>query len=136
MAPGFGRAIGVFLNGNGIRERDRRGEPITDRHFFVLFNGSDEPIDFTIPAAQYSPRWDVVVDTAGHLADSGPRSGGDVIALDARSLEYELFTSEGETELKDATDYTSANTEQLDVNGAVDLLMTLPEIQQIVEARA
>ena len=52
----------------------------------MLFNGSDEPIDFTIPAAQYSPRWDVVVDTAGHLADSGPRSGGDVIALDARSL--------------------------------------------------
>ncbi len=83
---GFGRAIGVFLNGNGIRERDRRGEPITDRHFFVLFNGGDEPIDFTIPVAQYSPRWDVVVDTAGHLADSGPRSGGDVIALDARSL--------------------------------------------------
>lgn len=83
---GFGRAIGVFLNGNGIRERDRRGEPITDRHFFVLFNAGDEPIDFTIPAAQYSPRWDVVVDTAGHLADSGPRSGGDVIALDARSL--------------------------------------------------
>ena len=58
------------------------------------------------------------------------------VPLDARSLEYELFTSEGETELKDATDYTSANTEQLDVDGAVDLLMTLPEIQQIVEARA
>ena len=58
------------------------------------------------------------------------------VPLDARSLEYELFTSEGETELKNATDYTSANTEQLDVDGAVDLLMTLPEIQQIVEARA
>lgn len=36
---GFGRAIGVFLNGNGIRERDRRGETISDRHFFILFNG-------------------------------------------------------------------------------------------------
>ena len=30
-STGFGRAIGVFLNGEGIRRRDARGEPITDR---------------------------------------------------------------------------------------------------------
>jgi glycogen operon protein len=39
---GFGRAVGVFLNGDGIRERDRRGEEIVDRHFFILFNAGDE----------------------------------------------------------------------------------------------
>ncbi|MFT4051376.1 MAG: glycogen debranching protein GlgX [Microbacterium sp.] len=83
---GFGRAIGVFLNGDGIRERDRRGQPIRDRHFFVLFNAGDAPIDFTIPDAEYSPRWEIVVDTAGNLADSGPHSGGDVIPLEGRSL--------------------------------------------------
>ncbi|MGB4777913.1 glycogen debranching protein GlgX [Microbacterium sp.] len=83
---GFGRAIGVFLNGSGIRERDRRGQAISDRHFFILFNAGGEPIDFTIPTAQYSPTWDVVVDTAGNLADTGPHSGGDVIPLEGRSL--------------------------------------------------
>ena len=39
---GFGRAIGVFLNGLGIQERDRRGERIRDRHFIILFNGGDD----------------------------------------------------------------------------------------------
>lgn len=58
------------------------------------------------------------------------------VPLDARSLEYELFTEEGETALSDVVDYTSENTEQLDVDACVDLLMTLPEIKQIVEARA
>lgn len=55
------------------------------------------------------------------------------VPLDARSLEYELFTSEGESELSQAEDYTSENTEQLDVDGAADLLMTLPEIRKIAE---
>ena len=69
---GFGRAVGVFLNGRGIRERDRRGEPIVDKHFIVLFNAGDDVIDFRIPAIQYSPKWDVLVDTAGEQADSEP----------------------------------------------------------------
>ncbi len=43
---GFGRAVGVFLNGRGIRERDHRGEPIVDKHFIVLFNAGDDIVDF------------------------------------------------------------------------------------------
>ena len=39
---GFGRAIGCSSTGSGIRERDRRGEAISDRHFLVLFNAGDE----------------------------------------------------------------------------------------------
>ncbi|MFT3798083.1 glycogen debranching protein GlgX [Microbacterium sp.] len=83
---GFGRAVGVFLNGDGIRERDRRGEDIHDRHFFVLFNAGDDVVAFTIPSTDFSPRWDVVVDTAGALTESGPFSGGDVVDLAAKSL--------------------------------------------------
>ncbi len=83
---GFGRAVGVFLNGDGIRERDRRGEPISDAHFLVLFNAGDEPVDFTIPAVEFGPEWDVVVDTAGEQVESGPLSPGDTVALQARSL--------------------------------------------------
>lgn len=83
---GFGRAIGVFLNGDGIRERDRRGQEIHDRHFFLLFNAGDEGVDFTIPRVEASPQWDVVIDTSGERADSPPLNAGDVIALPARSL--------------------------------------------------
>ena len=52
------------------RPRSRAGEPIVDRHFFVLFNAGDEIIDFHIPAVEFSPKWDVVVDTAGERADT------------------------------------------------------------------
>ena len=83
---GFGRAIGVFLNGDGIRERDRRGQQIQDRHFFILFNAGDDAIGFTIPAPEYSPQWEIVIDTAGERADSPPLDGGDVVEVQPRSL--------------------------------------------------
>jgi len=83
---GFGRAVGVFLNGDGIRERDRRGNPIVDTHFIVLFNAGDEPIDFRIPEAEYSPRWDILVDTAGERADSPPIDPGATVQLAEKSL--------------------------------------------------
>ncbi|NLP85655.1 glycogen debranching protein GlgX [Microbacterium sp. CFH 90308] len=82
---GFGRAIGVFLNGAGISERDRRGEAIRDRHFIVLFNAGDDIIDFHIPVVEHSPDWEVVVDTSGERADSQPVKPGDVVRLEAKS---------------------------------------------------
>ncbi|MFB7891340.1 glycogen debranching protein GlgX [Microbacterium sp. NPDC056044] len=83
---GFGRAIGVFLNGQGIREKDRRGEPIRDRHFIVLFNAGDDIIDFRIPVVEFSPDWEVVIDTAGERADSALVRPGDTLRLAAKSL--------------------------------------------------
>ena len=83
---GFGRAIGVFLNGHGIRERSRRGEPIEDLHFIVLFNAGDEPIDFRIPAVEFSPSWDVLVDTAGAQADESTIEPGASVHLEAKAV--------------------------------------------------
>jgi len=83
---GFGRAVGVFLNGQGIRERDRRGESISDDHFLVLFNAGDEPVDFVLPAFEYAPEWDAYVDTAGERANTEPLNPGETIALEPKSL--------------------------------------------------
>ncbi len=83
---GFGRAVGVFLNGDGIRERDRRGQEIHDRHFFVFFNAGDEAVDFTIPTATASPRWEVLVDTAGGAADSPVIEPGGSVTVGAKAL--------------------------------------------------
>lgn len=82
---GFGRAIGVFLNGGGIRERDRRGQPIADAHMILLFNAGDE-MAFTVPTEEGAPAWDVIVDTGGELADSPPLHGGDTVTLKEKSL--------------------------------------------------
>ncbi|MCT9819160.1 glycogen debranching protein GlgX [Microbacterium sp. W1N] len=83
---GFGRAIGVFLNGEGIHERDRRGEEIVDQHFFVLFNGGDEDLDFTIPHAGLDARWEVIIDTAGRVDDTTLLRGGDTLPLTGKSV--------------------------------------------------
>jgi glycogen operon protein len=82
---GFGKSIGVFLNGQGIAGRDARGEEITDDSFLLFFNAHDQPVDFTIPSDEQSPEWEIVVDTAG--ASGGERhAAGDTIAVVGRSL--------------------------------------------------
>jgi len=83
---GFGKAIGVFLNGEGIRERDRRGERIVDRHFILLFNAHLEAVEFTVPMHDASPEWEVLIDTAGKRADGEPIKPGGTIELEQRSL--------------------------------------------------
>ena len=50
------------------------------------------------------------------------------VPLDARSLEYELFFDQGETE-EASDDYTSHNTTRLDIEQVKALLLTLPAIQ-------
>jgi glycogen operon protein len=83
---GFGRAVGVFLNGDGIRERDVRGEEVTDLDFLLLFNAGDDPVTFKVPRKAYSPAWDVIVDTAGRAADRAPLKPGANLPVEGRSM--------------------------------------------------
>ncbi|MCW2777377.1 MAG: glgX, partial [Frankiales bacterium] len=86
---GFARSVSVFLNGEGIREPDVRGEPVTDDSFFLLFNGHFEPIDFTLPDLGAGERWEVAIDTAAPLlddAESRTVKTGEAVPVDARSV--------------------------------------------------
>jgi UDP-N-acetylglucosamine 4,6-dehydratase/5-epimerase len=58
------------------------------------------------------------------------------IPLDARSLEYGLYFEEGERCAAQMSGYTSANTEQLDLEATKELLLTLPEMQALVGVMA
>ncbi|MET0481131.1 MAG: glycogen debranching protein GlgX [Mycetocola sp.] len=80
------RTVGVFFNGQGIRERDARGQVITDVNFLLYFNADAEDAEFTLPPEEYSPAWEIVVDTAGEGADSVPRPAGAQQPVAARSL--------------------------------------------------
>jgi glycogen operon protein len=83
---GFGLSIGMFLNGRGIREKDRRGQPVDDLNFIVYFNSGDEAVDLVPPDARHGAGWEAVVDTAGELthADPLPAAGG--VELEAGSI--------------------------------------------------
>jgi glycogen operon protein len=61
---GYARSLAVLLNGDAITEPGSRGETITDQSFLLLFNAGDEPVAFTLPAADGASGWHVVADTA------------------------------------------------------------------------
>jgi isoamylase len=80
------RTVSMFLNGQGIRERDSRGRDVTDVNFLLLFNADGEDVEFTLPSEEYSPAWEIVIDTGGEGADSLPRPAGAIHTVMARSL--------------------------------------------------
>ncbi len=83
---GFGLSIGMFLNGRGIREHDRRGRPVSDLNFLVYFNSGDEGVDIVLPDARRGASWDAVVDTAGELTHGEPLAAGAGTRLEAGSM--------------------------------------------------
>ena len=60
---GFGRAVAVFLNGQGLADRDGRGERVVDDSFVLCFSAHHEHIQFMLPPASYGRNWQVVLDT-------------------------------------------------------------------------
>jgi glycogen operon protein len=84
---GFGKSVAVFLNGDGISDRNQRGERVTDDSFIMIFNAHDGSIDFTLPAPEYGAKWEVVLDTATpQLAEPAPAAAQSVVTVEARSL--------------------------------------------------
>ncbi len=83
---GFGRSIGVYIDGDGIRERDDRGRPVVDRHMLVWFNAHDETVTFRVPTEEHAAAWDLIVDTTGTLPVDEPLPADATIDLPGRSL--------------------------------------------------
>ncbi|MGI8679534.1 MAG: glycogen debranching protein GlgX [Jatrophihabitans sp.] len=85
---GFGKSIAVFLNGQGIPDRDSRGERVADDSFLLCFSAHHEEIEFTVPGDDYGSSWSVVIDTFGPDPDPDERivKAGDHVAVGARSL--------------------------------------------------
>ncbi|WP_343317584.1 glycogen debranching protein GlgX [Arthrobacter sp. TMP15] len=81
---GFGRCVGVFYNGDGIREKDRRGRRITDKSFLLLFNAANEAVSFQLPSKEHSPFWEILVDTASG-GKIEPVPAGSTLDLAAKS---------------------------------------------------
>ena len=83
---GFGKSLGVFLNGEGIHEPDARGQRIIDDSFLLLFNAHHEPIEFALLGSEYAHEWQVVLDTASHTGDETPALPADgSLSVDGRS---------------------------------------------------
>jgi UDP-N-acetylglucosamine 4,6-dehydratase len=58
------------------------------------------------------------------------------VSADVRDLNYSNFFSRGKAEVSEAIDYNSHNTELLEVNGMIDLLMKLQCVQDVLRDKA
>jgi isoamylase len=82
---GRARALGVFLNGKAIHERDHRGRSVTDDSFLLLFNENTEPVDWTIPT-QHGKGWRLLLDTDRLRPESNPPGVAGRIKAPARAV--------------------------------------------------
>jgi glycogen operon protein len=79
-------AIGMYLNGDGIHGTDTTGNPITDDHFLLWFNGGADQVQVTLPSEEYAARWDVVIDTGGTVSRRRQLLAGRKLKLHGRSV--------------------------------------------------
>jgi glycogen operon protein len=85
-SSGFGKAVGVFLNGETIPSPDSRGERVVDDSFLICFNAHHEPLEFTAPERAWGARWLRLLDTADAFNEGEGVDAGTRTTIDARSL--------------------------------------------------
>ncbi|GAT10980.1 glycogen debranching protein GlgX [Mycolicibacterium novocastrense] len=84
---GYAKSIAVYLNGNGIPDRDVRGQRIVDDSFVLCFNAHYEPIDFVVPERKFGDSWIPVIDTSADDEDEPtPVDAGQKVEVAARSM--------------------------------------------------
>ncbi|MBB5867886.1 glycogen operon protein [Allocatelliglobosispora scoriae] len=60
----FGRAVLLFVNGDGIGERNQYGQRHRDDSFLLCFNAHHDPLEFHAPPVDYGHEWRRVISTA------------------------------------------------------------------------
>ncbi len=83
---GFGRTLGMYLNGQGIHGVDARGRRTTDLSFIVYFSAHDEAVPLVLPDADHGAGWDVIVDTSSSHVDGGQLAAGASCSVGAHTF--------------------------------------------------
>jgi glycogen operon protein len=87
--------LGVFLNGDEIRDRGPRGERIVDDSFLLLLHGGGEPAPFALPGRPWADEYELLLDTAVETTAAATAAGqvepavvaaGDKVVLAPRSF--------------------------------------------------
>jgi isoamylase len=78
-------AVGIFLNGDAITDRDRRGQRVTDDSFLLLFNGHADAIDWTLPK-QWGQWWELVTDTGDPGREGEALESSETLQVAGRSV--------------------------------------------------
>jgi isoamylase len=84
---GYAKSLGVFLNGGDIPNPNPRGERVVDDNFYMIFNAHYEPLNFTLPGADWGGLWLKELDTEiGWVEKAESFKAGDRVKVEGRSL--------------------------------------------------
>jgi glycogen operon protein len=83
-------ALGMFLSGRDIPQRDARGGPVVDDSFLLVVHAGHRPTPFTLPDAPWAAAYDLLLDTAreepSDRADPREDAAGARVTVPERSL--------------------------------------------------
>jgi len=82
-ARAYARSLAVYLAGSSLQEVDRRGRPVGDDDFLMLFNAHHEEVAFVLPG---QAPWRCVLDTTLAKHSDTHHPGGASYAAQGRSL--------------------------------------------------
>jgi glycogen operon protein len=91
----FNRCLGVYMAGTVIERVDKRGKPVRDNNFLVLFNAHHEEIPFLLPEFHAGGAWQAVLDTSNdkHPFEQKPFNAGAQYPLQGRSMALLIATT-------------------------------------------
>ncbi|CDI02354.1 glycogen debranching enzyme [Candidatus Competibacter denitrificans Run_A_D11] len=99
----YARCLGLYLPGDGLGDWDRRGHPLQDDDFLMLFNAHHEEIPFVLPIVRGEAFFEVMIDTAlphgyptndnQHPAEEPYPVGGRSLVLLRHSRHLDPFTA-------------------------------------------
>ena len=79
------QTLGVFLNGD-IQKPSRHRDALTDDDFYLLINAWHEPVNCTLPDAEWGSKWQLVFATdTGWNEDEQDYAAGDSLEIESRS---------------------------------------------------
>ena len=83
------RTLGMWIDGSNSQSRTREGEILTDHSWLLLLHAGAEPIEVTLPGAQFGATFEPVLDTTsddGVPFDETALRAGATLTLPGRSL--------------------------------------------------
>jgi glycogen debranching enzyme GlgX len=84
----FAKSLAVYLNGQGIRSVDEKGNKITDKSFYIIFNAYHDQIEYKLPPKKYGQQWEKIIDTfEGFIGNNDSKfNAEDQISVNGRSV--------------------------------------------------
>ena len=93
--------------------------------------GNDDP-EIAVIGARHGEKMHETLLSVEEMVRADDQGDYFRVPLDARGLQYELYFDEGERRIPRDADYTSANTVQLDLAATKALLLTVPQLREVL----